>query len=470
MAEVEVDADFESAQTSVPEELFDVHSTFVPDVTVNIPSPDPPPVVRPNVENVQQSKPCIYRVPMFFRKLNPDAYTPQVVSLGPYHYKRGEHLLPMEVHKENVRDRFLKWKNLYIVDLVNDIFTAAPALMSFYESLDRSWTREEFTHLMVRDGIFVIALLEACAWARKADEVDSNEGFTDGMVSPHNDPVLSKKAMEYLWPYIQSDMVLIENQIPLLVLRILLDRVFPIDRKSDLMLHKSVMEFLKPEAAERVDGNWTLCSHFLEIYRKSHIKGKDPMSSNHAPYFAGSASALRSRGISIRFSKSDCFDDIDFVVHPCFRLLRVPRFQVDETAERVLLNLAALERLYTGTGNEVMTFVFFMARLFRIPSDCRICRIPLQSMLKGLATESDVVDFFMRLESGFPLVASERFNEQKILNWSLGYWLLILPSVIIGCLKVKAGGLGKVFRFLLILLLGFLLSSISGAEIRKIKL
>ena len=50
---------------------------------------------------------CIYRVPAHLRKLNAMAYTPRVVSIGPYHHSRKE-LKAMEDHKRRYFQDFLE--------------------------------------------------------------------------------------------------------------------------------------------------------------------------------------------------------------------------------------------------------------------------------------------------------------------------------------------------------------------------
>ncbi|KAL9386302.1 hypothetical protein Peur_019426 [Populus x canadensis] len=57
---------------------------------------------------------CIYRVPERLRKLNAEAYTPRVVSIGPIHHGK-ENLKAMEDHKIMYLQQFLeqsKWKHM----------------------------------------------------------------------------------------------------------------------------------------------------------------------------------------------------------------------------------------------------------------------------------------------------------------------------------------------------------------------
>uniref|UniRef100_A0A7N2MSV0 Uncharacterized protein n=1 Tax=Quercus lobata TaxID=97700 RepID=A0A7N2MSV0_QUELO len=50
---------------------------------------------------------CIYRLPGYLRKWNEEAYTPQVISIGPYHHENPR-LIAMEEHKERYFRSFMK--------------------------------------------------------------------------------------------------------------------------------------------------------------------------------------------------------------------------------------------------------------------------------------------------------------------------------------------------------------------------
>jgi len=40
-----------------------------------------------NVKPIEEDKQCIYRIPPRILENNPKVYTPQIVSIGPYHHK-----------------------------------------------------------------------------------------------------------------------------------------------------------------------------------------------------------------------------------------------------------------------------------------------------------------------------------------------------------------------------------------------
>jgi hypothetical protein len=69
-----------------------------------------------NLPHAEWRKYCIYRVPKQLRKVNEEAYTPKLVSIGPFHHihrksdkeKYKLDLKDMEEHKLKYLDDFLK--------------------------------------------------------------------------------------------------------------------------------------------------------------------------------------------------------------------------------------------------------------------------------------------------------------------------------------------------------------------------
>lgn len=59
-------------------------------------------------ENIKEEwkKRSIYRVPAYMKDWNPRAYTPQCLSLGPYHHG-SQNLVAMEIHKARALHFFL---------------------------------------------------------------------------------------------------------------------------------------------------------------------------------------------------------------------------------------------------------------------------------------------------------------------------------------------------------------------------
>uniref|UniRef100_J3N8V2 Uncharacterized protein n=1 Tax=Oryza brachyantha TaxID=4533 RepID=J3N8V2_ORYBR len=165
-----------------------------------------PPASGEAAARPQRERHSIYRVPEYMKKMtNPDAYQPQLVALGPFHH--GEPALqPMEAHKrravEGLVNRCGKPKEEFLA-AVEEI---AEQLRDAYEDLDEEWRGERFVELMVTDGCF---LLEITMMFLLGGDINGYEP---------EDPVYSRHGCLYLDTVI-SDMLVIENQLPLLLLQ-----------------------------------------------------------------------------------------------------------------------------------------------------------------------------------------------------------------------------------------------------------
>ncbi|KAG2620798.1 uncharacterized protein LOC120666187 [Panicum virgatum] len=167
---------------------------------------------------------CIYHVPACIKDLNPKAYRPQVVSLGPFHHGEAQ-LRPMDAHKRRALVHFLRRARRPLAEFAAVVAGGAAAeeyerLEGAYEGLGGEWRaaagEERFVELMVTDGCFLLEVIRAASgW-------EVNDYAAD-------DPVFSPHGLLYTVPYIRRDMLLIENQLPLLVL----DRLLAVETGKD---------------------------------------------------------------------------------------------------------------------------------------------------------------------------------------------------------------------------------------------
>lgn len=162
-------------------------------------------------ESSRWRRQCIYPVPACIKDLNPKAYRPQVVSLGPFHHGEA-HLLPMDAHKRRSLVHFLRRARRPLADFAAAV-AGAERLEGAYQGLGDEWRihggEERFVELMVTDGCFLLEVM------RTATSWEMNDYADD-------DPVFSAHGLLYTVPYIRRDMLMIENQLPLLVLERLL--------------------------------------------------------------------------------------------------------------------------------------------------------------------------------------------------------------------------------------------------------
>lgn len=172
-----------------------------------------------SVEEVRWKNNSIYRVPEWHTQLTnakADTYRPLLVSLGPFHHGVAN-LQPMEEHKLRAVHHLVRRSGRPHKDFYTAINDVADKLMDAYQDLDDIWRGKKrgcFVQMMVTDGCFLLEM------ARTLDLFIQDK--TDAEYTA-NDPVFSKHGLYYLFCAIQVDMVVIENQLPLLTLQSLVE-------------------------------------------------------------------------------------------------------------------------------------------------------------------------------------------------------------------------------------------------------
>ncbi|QHN91321.1 UPF0481 protein [Arachis hypogaea] len=306
-------------------------------------------------EKEQWKRPSIYKIPQSVTELNKKAYEPQAVSFGPYH-KGKDHLNSMEEHKHRALIHYLKRCNKSIELVFQRMDQVVQELKDSYRPLDPIWDEDKnmFLQLMIVDGCFMLEILRA------NDCVPSDYA--------ENDPVFSEHGKLYVMPYIKRDMLMLENQLPMLVLHTLIEIESDGEPQDDELLNKQILRFLSPTTTIR--GKMGKCMHALDVYRKGLVMQgpthptRIVKSTTHRNccyrWFTAdseysttdeiirSATELHEAGIWFRKSSSHSLQDVSFDRG----ILRLPTMVVDDTTEPMFLNLMAFERLHVGAGNE----------------------------------------------------------------------------------------------------------------------
>ncbi|XP_054817486.1 UPF0481 protein At3g47200-like [Prosopis cineraria] len=310
-----------------------------------------------SMEIQKWKKHCIYETPPSVADLNKKAYNPLTVSFGPYHHMK-KHLLAMEEHKHRALVHFLRRCNGKPLELlIQSMAEVEEDLRDCYKPLDDQWkskneNNHSFLRMMILDGCFMLEVLRFAACYHAAGD------YAD------NDPIFSCHGRLYVTPYIKRDMLMLENQIPMMVLDKLVE--FEGNKNQDPeFLNKLILKFFCPDTP--IFKSFGKCLHILDLYRKSLFQHEpthptiipnQSKSNKHQEdeIIIPSARELLDAGITFKPSESHSFKDVSFNGG----ILRIPSIIVDDCTETMLLNLIAFERMHVGAGNEVSSFVFFM--------------------------------------------------------------------------------------------------------------
>ncbi|XP_048140497.1 UPF0481 protein At3g47200-like [Rhodamnia argentea] len=345
----------------------------------------------PFYEQQYWEKRSIYRVPAHITNLNSEAYRPQVVSFGPHHH---HDLHPMEDHKRRALLCFLRRSEKPLERFLESLKDVLGALEESYDVLDPMWKKDSgegaadrFLQLMITDGCFMLEILR----------------FANMEVYDYapNDPIFSKHGRLYILPVIGRDMLLLENQLPMLVL----DRLVAVcdDKKEDEYINELILKYLGASENNPSTGK---CLHVLDVFRKNRVqlnldkvvsmgnlnnactgtclhvldvfeksllmeskKNKKKKSKGGLEIILP-ATELREHGIQFRQSSTNSLKEISFASG----VLRLPVIVVDDSTESMFLNLIAFERLHIQAGTEVTSYICFMNHLIDKAQDIALLR------------------------------------------------------------------------------------------------
>ncbi|CAA7055907.1 unnamed protein product [Microthlaspi erraticum] len=355
---------------------------------------------------------CIYRIPHYLQEKDNKSYSPQIVSLGPYHHGK-KHLLPMDRHKwravNMVVARTKQGIEMYI-DAMKELEERARACYEGPIGLSSNM----FTEMLVLDGCFVLELFRG-----------SDEGFTE-LGYARNDPVFAMRGSMHS---IQRDMVMLENQLPLFVLNRLLELQLGPRNKTGLVAQLAVRFFdplmptdepLTKTVELNLDNSFEKQKffnpiadkdkeelHCLDVFRRSllrpSLKPEPRLSRNRWSWKTRVAdkrqqqlihcvTELREAGIKFKRRKTDRFWDIKFKNG----YLEIPKLLIHDGTKSLFSNLIAFEQCHIDSSNDITSYIIFMDNLIDSPQDVsylHYCGI----IEHWLGTDSEVADMFNRL-------------------------------------------------------------------------
>ncbi|KAL8519902.1 hypothetical protein ACS0TY_010727 [Phlomoides rotata] len=371
-------------------------------------------------ESTHWSKRSIYRIPACVTEINKRAYKPQIVSFGPYHHGL-EYLKAMEEHKRRALLHFLERSKEPLQSFVDALIPVVGDLRDAYEQLDPKWQDVDlFLEMMIVDGCFMLEILRSTTTtATQAEhrplpppppqshqpEIQPHEADHPARVKDYagNDPIFSNHGKLYIVPYLKRDMLMLENQLPMLLLEKLVSTPKHKSFKDGKDLTRRILKFFYQNVPAKHLHHFHNCLHILDIYRKSLLvdepkpKKHKTRAGQHGPRQGGdeyirSATELNEAGIHIEKSKSRSLRDISF--H--HGVLKLPLVVVDDTLESLYLNLIAFERFHVGAGNEVTSYIFFMDNIIDSARDVSLlhsCNI----IQNALGSDKAVANLFNSL-------------------------------------------------------------------------
>ncbi|OVA12482.1 Protein of unknown function DUF247 [Macleaya cordata] len=222
---------------------------------------------------------CIFHVPKTLMSYKPETYIPQQVALGPYHYKRPE-LYASGRHKVAAAKRAQKQLNNNpscpkFEHLVHNYLTKLePKIRSCYHGyLD--FKPNTLAWIVAVDASFVLEFLQICAIREGVStdlllsiSVSSSTTTSSSYLFPHTSGSGRKSAQNV----ILRDIMMLENQLPLFLLRKMLEIQYSSLETADNVLRSMLIGLFKEVSPIKMTDEYFLsinqvahCAHLLDF-------------------------------------------------------------------------------------------------------------------------------------------------------------------------------------------------------------
>ncbi|KAL2340262.1 hypothetical protein Fmac_008202 [Flemingia macrophylla] len=298
---------------------------------------------------------CIYRVPSNMRQVEPKAYRPNNISIGPCHHGAPQ-LQSMEVIKRNFYRRLFNPNNGPKLDEAFKFLEEQESTIRRCYMDDIKLSSDEFLQMMLIDSSFIIQLLRdlsACEFKQV--------------------PCLNR----WMLPIIRREMIMLENQLPMFVLNKLFE-LTRVDANSQpcTSLRELVLRFFYPLLHVDSD-NFPECDdlrglHFLDLLRSSirpKLEGEKPRGAQHQ--MVRSVTELMEAGVKIKADESRQLLDISFGKKWGFlmRELTIPPLNINDHRGTAFRNIVAFEKCHKECNPDVTTYLFFFNGLINSAED-----------------------------------------------------------------------------------------------------
>ncbi|CAH1448817.1 unnamed protein product [Lactuca virosa] len=327
---------------------------------------------------------------------NRQCYEPAVVSLGPYHHKRDD-LAAAEKYKLITLEEYSLSSKKTMDSLYNKVFEVVQdARKCYVDGSTDEYNDNQFNQMMLRDGCFVLFFID-CIASRPNTMLMLNNEYLGALGFMH----------------VARDILLLENQIPFIVLQVLLDLRFPKDRGERILneffnyLNYGEITTREEKVLEKKQP-----LHLLELYRSYFISLSSSFDvhananakSNYVKRNRSFASVteLKAKGIflkRINVNDESSNEDIRFHSHCCYGELELVRRAVYSNSKAIYLNMIAYELCpHNPNDLRVSTYIRVMKSLVIHRDDVKELR-ENKILLHSLGRDEDVVKMYDEIET-----------------------------------------------------------------------
>ncbi|KAI9111182.1 hypothetical protein K1719_017793 [Acacia pycnantha] len=331
---------------------------------------------------------CIYRVPTQLREVNEAAYTPMMVSIGPFHHGN-ERLSSMEAVKLLFLHKFMQrtQDRLSFDDYVCVLRNQEIKIRSCYSEIIRM-DSDKFIRMILTDACFMIEY-----FLLRLDE----DPWHPKLWSMHN---------------IKRDLILLENQLPFFVLKDLFHLTFPngyndhrfpfefvtynyfysafmsLIFPNQKLLEKFTFPYFEQHHLPRLPDGTPQVHHLCDMLRICYVPlDQLPREHNHRklkPVY--SACKLHDAGIKFEVNE---YEISLLKLQYSKGVLKIPEVKIDDSTETELRNMVAFEQCQFLSSRSMTDYIILLVHLIKSEKDVEI--LEEKGVIQNFIGENDAV-------------------------------------------------------------------------------
>ncbi|PON93747.1 hypothetical protein TorRG33x02_104500 [Trema orientale] len=325
------------------------------------------------------SRCCIFRVPNVLSRHNPKAYAPNAFSIGPFHYNNPDMKATQKIKLKYMRDLISRSPDTNPEKKLRDLTAAISEAREEARGCYRGsigMSMDEFVKVLVLDGCFLIELFCKSSY---------NEFVAE------DDPIFGVNCMSTFLLY---DLLLLENQIPWLVLELLFDMTMspnvavPLSKLAVTTFFVSIFS-IGGNIYQKEVGHGS--KHILDLFRNSLIFPSSIAKQDRSLNFLTdgkqmpTATSLQEAGIKFKKAASTTPSNILDVKFED-GVLEIPQLTIQDTTESLFRNLICYEQCLPYCGEVITSYALLLDNLINTPKDMEIL------------CKSDIIDNCMDIE------------------------------------------------------------------------
>ncbi|KAK9220771.1 hypothetical protein WN944_009195 [Citrus x changshan-huyou] len=308
------------------------------------------------------SKECsIYRVAEPKRRLNSSDFSPQMVSIGPFHHGK-EELRAMEEHKQRYLKCFLQRTKVRMARFLAFVNERETKLRNCYAETICNLGSDEFVVMVLVDAVFLIEFFLRF--------------YKRNLTTDHH--CIFKKPKLYI--EVGDDFLLVENQLPLFILNDLFDLAKTATCGDELYENISfvkmtcswISKYIRarlPIQENLLETHFSKAKHFLDLIMLCLQPSQSPAQFELNDQNIPSAKELQQAGVKFKPAAGSSKNLLDINFNQ--GILEIPFLTVFDNTVRVCRNLLAFERMhgYNGYFND---YIIMMAILVSCQKDAEL--------------------------------------------------------------------------------------------------